>query len=133
MNILRNIDNIINLYLDAYNSGAIEKPDRCEKCGKRCGLSWHAWYPRKIRTLLREYEIPIKRLYCPLCRHTFALIPVFMEKFHRYAKDVIGFAVGELKKKVGMETIADIFMTAYELCVDVLTIYKWKKKFCNNI
>lgn len=56
-----------------------------------------------------------------------------MEKFHRYAKDVIGFAVTKLKKKVGMEMIANVFMTAYELCVDVLTIYKWKKKFCNNV
>ncbi len=87
---------------------------------------------RKIITLVGAYCLPIKRLFCPLCKHTFALLPKFIEKFHRYGKDVITFALKKLKKlsyyKVA-DMLAAMLTDAGEIYIDVLTLYNWEKKF----
>jgi hypothetical protein len=93
-------------------------------------LSWHANYTRGLITLSGRYDISIKRLFCPLCKHTFALIPEFIEKFHRYAKDVITFVLERIKKFISYKNIADKLMDKCGLNIDILTLYKWKKKFC---
>jgi len=134
MSILRNIDIVINRYLDDLEKGRIKKPDCCEICRKKCRLYWHAKYLRKLVTVCGKYEIPIKRLYCPLCKHTFALIPAFIEKFHCYGKDIIMFAVREFKKKTNIEKIANklaVLMEAVDLYIEIPTLYRWRKKFHN--
>ena len=69
-----------------------------------------------------------------MCKHTFALMPEFIEKFCRYGKDVIIFAVKELKKKADIEEILNKlarFMGAVNVYIEIATLYRWKKKFLN--
>jgi hypothetical protein len=124
---------VIKRYKKEVETGRSKKPDRCSVCHRECALWWHDEYIRKLVTLCGVYEIPIKRLYCPLCKHTFALIPEFIEKFHRYAKDVIEYALKELKKlshKKVAEKIAIILDTeVYETFIGPATIYNWEKEF----
>lgn len=129
MIIVRNIEGVINRYLDEVNNGRLRKLKCCKVCGKECNLWWHDEYIRKLITLCGIYEIPIKRLYCPFCKQAFALIPGFIKKFHRYARDVIDFALDKLKK-FSRDKVADKFMDRYSLYVSTLTLYNWKKKFC---
>ena len=131
MSILRNTEQIIKRYLADFNNKRLKKPECCEVCGRTCKLTWHAKYLRKLITLCGIYHIPIKRLYCPACKHTFALLPEFIEKFHRYAKDVIIFALRNLKK-FSYNKVADMLMEKSEICIEILTLYNWKKKFCGS-
>jgi hypothetical protein len=76
------------------------------------------------------YEIPIRRLLCPLCNRTFALIPEFVAKYHRYAKPVIAYAIESLKK-LSCYAIADKLagaMEALDRYLDYSTLYRWKLK-----
>lgn len=133
MLIVRNIEGVINRYLDDYRDGRLKKPEFCEVCGRRCKLVWHAEFMRKLITLLKIHDkIPIKRLYCPLCKHTFALIPGFIKKFCRYGKDVIICVVKEFKKKIKCSEVADklaSLMKAVDIYIEISTLYRWKKKF----
>ena len=131
MNILRNTERIIKRYLDDFNNKRLKKPEHCEVCGEKCNLWWHDEYIRKLITLCGVYDIPIKRLRCSVCKHTFALIPEFIKKFHRYAKDVITFALRHLKK-LTYDKIADIFMNRYSLYISNRTLYNWEKRFCGT-
>ena len=133
MNIVGNLESVIKRYLKEVETGELEKPCRCKVCGRECNLWWHDEYTRKLITLHGIYKIPIKRLKCSLCGHTFGLIPGFIKKFHRYAKDVIDFALKELKKfslnKVACK-IAEILNTEeYETLIGSATVYTWRKKF----
>ena len=133
MNTIQNTDIIIKKYLNDFKDKKLKKPDVCEVCGKKSNLVWHAKYTRKAITLSGIYCLPIKRLFCPLCKHTFSLLPEFIYKFHRYAKDVIAFALKKLKKlsyKKVADMLADMLTDAGEIYVDVLTLYNWEKKFC---
>ena len=129
MNIIQNTDIIIKKYLHCFKDKKLKKPDLCEVCGKKSNLIWHAKYTRKAITLSGIYCLPIKRLFCPICKHTFSLLPDFICKFHRYAKDVITFALKKLKK-FSYYKVADMLMDTAAICVEVLTLYNWKKKFC---
>lgn len=65
---------------------------------------------------------------CPLCKRTFALIPEFVEKYRRYAKPVIAYAIKALKK-LSYYTVADNLagaMEALDRYVDYSTLYRWK-------
>ena len=79
------------------------------------------------------YDIPIKRLRCPLCKHTFPLLPGFIKKFHRYAQDVIKFALRELKKfsfkKVTDKLRSMLNTEEYETLIGPETLYNWQKEF----
>ena len=133
MEIVRNKNDLIN-YLNDFENKKLKKPCRCEICGRKSNLIWHAQYIREIITLFGIYRLPIKRLMCPLCKHTFAFLPEFVKKFHRYSKDVINFALDKLKKFKYSEVIAklDNLMEKAEIYISNLTLYKWKKKFCFN-
>ena len=132
MDILRNTEGLINRYLEDFENGRLNKPEYCNVCGRKCKLLWHAKYIRELITSCRVYDkIPIRRLFCPLCKHTFALIPEFIEKFCRYGKDIIIFVVKEIKKRTGIAKIADKlarFMEAVDIYIDISTLYRWKEK-----
>ena len=113
----------------------IEKPEYCEICGKKDTLSWHAKYIRRIMALCGTYQIPIKRLYCNSCKHTFALIPEFIEKFKHYGKDVIKFVIDKLKSgKNTLEEVAEKLGQFLSVEISdrfsILTIYNWKNQYC---
>jgi len=75
---------------------------------------------------------------CPLCKHTFAFLPEFVKKFHRYAKDFIAFALeklGKLDVAGVMDKIAGWFYhlpQEREVYISISTLYNWKKKFRFN-
>jgi len=69
---------------------------------------------------------------CPLCNHTFAFLPEFVKKFHRYAKDFIAFALEKLKKFHFSEVIAKLDKFMENPDISPITLYKWKNKPCFN-
>lgn len=132
MKIVRNTNYLIKKYIDDIEHKKLKKPCRCEICGRICNLAWHAEYIRKIITLFGVYHLPIKRLMCPLCKHTFALLPEFIQKFHRYAKDFIAFAIEKLKKFNFREVIEKLDKFLKDADISPITLYKWKNKPCFN-
>lgn len=121
--------------MDDEKNKIIEKPECCEICGKRTRLSWHAKYHRTIISLCGTYVIPIKRLYCNSCKHTFALIPEFIEKFKHYGRDIIKFVINKLKSgKHAIEEVAGELEQLLPVEISdkfsILTIYNWKKQYC---
>jgi len=131
MEIVRNKNHIIN-YLKDFENKKLKKPCRCEKCGRKSRLIWHAKYVRKIITLFGVYNLPVKRLMCPLCKHTFALLPEFIQKFHRYAKDFIAFALEKLRKFAFSEVMGKLDKFMEDAAISPITLYKWKNKPCFN-
>jgi hypothetical protein len=122
----------IDSYLEQVRTGTLAKPTRCQVCGKGPRLSWHGAYFRSLITLARTLTIPIKRVYCRLCRHTFALLPSFVVKFHRYAADVIHSALRRLKTRTYeavAEAIANAFAEPQKADLATLTLYLWRRKF----
>jgi len=115
-------------YLDRFRTGRLSKPLRCQACSLGRSLRWHGHYQRSLITLSRTYLIPIKRLYCGLCRHTFALLPAFVIKFHRYAWQTIRAAVRRLRSQT-YNAVADWLMQDGSLEVAPLTLYLWRRKF----
>ena len=128
MIIVRNLQSAINRYTHKVKNGKLAKPDRCPLCKRTGRLSWHAEYSRKLITLRGVFNIPVKRLYCRNCHKTFSLLPDFVKKYHRYASDIIAFAVINLKKH-HCDSVADQLMDKFSLYVSNQTLYAWKKKF----
>lgn len=85
-------------------------------------------YLRSLITLTRTWIIPVKRLYCRLCDHSFALLPSFVVKFHRYARSAITWALRALRRRT-FEAVADLFMERGSREVAPLTFYFWRRKF----
>ena len=131
MNILIQTERKIKKYLKDFKKNNLKRPDWCEVCGKRVKLNWHAKYMRNVITLCGIYSLPIKRLKCPFCGHTFALLPDFIEKYHRYSRDVIAFVLRKLKR-FSYKEVADALVGKSEICIGVLTLYNWKKRFCRS-
>lgn len=131
MNILIQIERKIKKYLKDFKKGNLKKPNCCEICGKRVKLIWHAKYMRNVIALCGTYYLPIKRLKCPSCGHTFALLPGFIEKFHGSSRDVIAFVLRKLKR-FSYKEVADELVEKSEILIGVLTLYNWKKRFCRS-
>jgi hypothetical protein len=122
----------IGLYLEKVRAGKLSKPAQCWVCGKGQSLSWHGTYHRGLITLAQTLTIPVKRLYCRLCRHTFAFLPSFVVKFHRYAGDLIRSALRSLKTRTYdavAEEIANGFAQPRKPDIATLTLYFWRRKF----
>lgn len=132
MSILSYTTESIKKYQSDFEKGRIEKPDSCEICGKKNKLTWHAKYTRKLITLTGIYELSIRRLYCPHCKHTFALLPKFIKKFYRYGKDVIFLAVKKLQE-YAYEYVATELMVKSSIEIEITTLYNWNRKFANQI
>lgn len=132
MNILSYTPKSIKKYQSDFKAERIEKPECCEVCGNKTNLTWHAEYKRKLITLNGTYELPIRRLYCTHCKHTFALLPKFIEKFYRYGKDIIIFAVKELKKHT-YDHVAGELLNKISIEIAMNTFSKWNRKFTSHI
>ena len=119
-------------YLEKIRAGKLAKPACCQVCGKGEGLSWHGTYHRSLITLTQTITIPVKRLYCRLCQHTFALLPSFVVKFHRYAREIIRSALRALRSRTYeavAEVIANGFAQPRKPDIATLTLYFWQRKF----
>jgi hypothetical protein len=95
-------------------------------------LRWHGIYTRRLIAIAKTYSVPIRRLYCTLCRHTFALLPPFVLKFHRYAKEIIQSALHWLKTRT-YEAVADLLsngcLAREDQDLAPLSLYFWQRKF----
>ncbi|MCP4648546.1 MAG: hypothetical protein GY853_00515 [PVC group bacterium] len=131
MSILSYTKKSIKQYQNDFKKGRINKPDCCEICGNKNNLTWHAKYTRKLITLNGIYKLPIRRLYCPHCMHTFALLPEFVKKFYRYGKDVVFFAVKELKKYT-YDQVAEKLLHMISIEIAMNTFSKWNRIFTNQ-
>jgi len=114
-------------YCDRVLAGRLEKPGRCELCGRKGRLNWHSTYRRKVIMLSGRYEVPVKRLYCKGCGRTFVHLPAFILKHRRYGADVIGLALEEKRRKSYEEVVSEL-SRRYGLLVDVLSVWLWKRK-----
>ena len=115
-------------YLVQIQKGRLKKSDACRRCGQPGHLRWHGHYTRSLIVWAKTYLLPIKRLYCTLCRRTFGLLPVFIAKFHRYAQDVISSALKNLKRCT-YEHVAGALAQRCQRYVATLTLYFWRRKF----
>lgn len=79
-------------------------------------------------TLADVHVLPVMRLFCALCRRTFSLLPVFVEKSHRYARAVIFQALRLLKSRT-YEAVAGWLGDSGRRCTAVLTLHLWRRKF----
>ena len=70
------------------------------------------------------YEVVIRRLLCAECGKTFGLIPEFIDKYCRYAKGVIQFAVRMLARHT-YEEIAEWFSAS---CIEIMTLHRWRRR-----
>ena len=122
------IERKVEDYLSHLEGKLIQKPERCEVCGHAGPLRWHGSYMRSLITLGRTYALPVKRLLCALCGHTFALLPEFVVKFHHYARTAILHAVRMLASRT-YEAVADMFAPQGERCIAILTLHLWRRKF----
>ena len=87
---------------------------------------------RRLITLTKIYSLPICRLFCTLCRHTFVLLPPFIIKFYHYAKEVIYAALAQLKSRTYhavAEAIANGLAEQKDRGLSTLTLYFWRRKF----
>lgn len=122
------IEQRIVAYRSRVEQQQVPKPRVCRICGCVGRLRWHGLYRRTLITLAKTYILPIKRLFCALCRHTFALLPDFALKFHRYAVETIRFAL----KQLGWctyEQVAEMFVGQDDRCLAPLTLHFWRRKF----
>ena len=115
-------------YLVRLEGNLLEKPSHCRVCSHAGVLRWHGSYVRSLITLARTYALPVKRLLCVFCGHTFALLPEFVLKFHRYAKATILHAVRMLGLRT-YEAVAGMFVGQGERCIAILTLHLWRRRF----
>ena len=121
----------LNRYLYNVNNNRIKKPDICEKCNKRGTLIWWSKYKRNLVTFEKVFtNVPIKRIRCNACGDTFCVLPKFILKFCRYGKDIIIFAITELKKSTYEEVAGKILLRLSEgIEIAVHTLILWKRKY----
>ena len=87
---------------------------------------------RRLVGPTKTYSVPIRRLLCTLCRHTFALLPSFIAKFHRYAKEVIQTALDWLKShtyEATVDFLVNRLMGGREQNLATVTLHLWRCKF----
>lgn len=128
---MSNIEKKINRYKRDFKNKKLTKPEVCEKCKESGCLIWWSQYFRNLITLTGIInEIPIKRVKCKKCRETFCVLPDFIVKFCHYGKEVVAFALKELKKST-YEKVAEKlwgkFETEYNFAVRTLIL--WKRKY----
>ena len=95
-------------------------------------MHWHGHYARRLITLTKIHSLPIHRLFCTLCRHTFALIPPFVVKSYHYAKEIISTTLVRLKSHTYhtvSEFIANGLAEQKDRGLAPLTLYFWRRKF----
>jgi hypothetical protein len=118
-------------YLDDFRNNKLALPKACERCKRRGHLIWWGSYPRSLITLARVFTgIPIKRVRCSACGRTFCSLPNFIEKFCHYGKDIIVYALRELKKATCEQVVGNLlFGSGENIEIAVNTLSSWKKKY----
>lgn len=122
----------IEAYAARFHEERPAKPNRCRRCGCGGPLHWHGRYVRRLITLTKIHALPIRRLFCTLCRRTFALLPPFVVKFHHYAKEVIDTALAWLKSRTYhsvAESIDNGLVETERRGLATLTLYFWRRRF----
>ena len=126
------LESQVDEYLRRFQKKQLSKPSQCQLCKQAGCLRWHGSYVRRLIALAKTHSVPIRRLFCTLCGHTFALLPSFIAKFHRYAKDVIRTALAWLKiltYDAVAERLANDHLAREDRGVATLTVYFWRRKF----
>ena len=135
IDIIAKIKEKINRYNESCKNNNIRKPARCIFCKNYNCLRWWSWYERKVITLFAEVTFSIKRVCCHVCKKTFCCLPDFLIKYYRYAKDVIAYALHQLKE-YGYNEIANMLSQLSEdrcILISIQTLMKWNKLFHNKI
>lgn len=128
------IESRIESYRLRLQEKRLAKPGCCQVCKRPSRLRWHGGYTRTLIGMGQTFVLPVKRLLCVICHHTFALLPDFIEKFHRYAKEVIRSALRWLKAQT-YEAVAEMIANAFKSeevpnhDIAPLTLYLWRRKF----
>lgn len=126
------IDSRIENYRLRLQEKRLVKPGCCQACKRPGRLRWHGSYARTLIATGKTYTLMIKRLLCILCGHTFGLLPDFVMKFHRYAKEIIRTALRWLKTRTYeavVELLANQSLAPENQNIATLTLYFWRRKF----
>ena len=126
------LESQINGYVEGFKKKRPPKPSACEVCKCRDRLRWHGSYVRDLIAPAKTYSVPIRRLFCTLCRHTFAFLPFFICKFHRYAKEIITTALHWLKTltyEATVDLLVNRIMSGREHNLATVTLHLWRHKF----
>ena len=119
-------------YCACVEANRIPKPECCQVCGRAGRLRWRGTYARSLITLAKTYTLPIKRVSCRFCGHTFGLLPGFVMKFYHYARETILYAVRMLRSHT-FEAVAGKFIIEQKnRCLATLTLYFWRRKFAGQ-
>jgi len=121
----------INNYIYDINNNRIKKPGICERCKRSRSLIWWSKYKRNLITFGKIFtDIPIRRVRCCDCGKTSCVLPKFILKFCRYGKDIIVFAIKELKKHTYEKVAEKILLRLSEgIDIAVHTLIFWKRKY----
>jgi len=121
----------LNKYLADFRNNTLILPRVCEQCKMKGHTIWWGNYLRSLITFAKVFtDIPIKRVRCTACKRTFCSLPAFIEKFCHYGKDIIVYALKELKKSTFEQVAGKLFsgsIVAIEIAVNTLSV--WKKKY----
>jgi len=118
-------------YRKAFAKRKLIKPSHCQICARAGTIQWHAVYWRTLITFQEILTIPVRRVSCTACHHTFALLPPFVAKFHRYARPLIRSAVHRLEH-LSYNAVADWFMERCQRSIATLTLYLWRRRFVRS-
>lgn len=121
----------LNKYLSDIHNNKLSLPEACQRCHKKEHLIWWSRYSRKLIAFAKIFtDIPIKRVRCCACGATFCSLPDFIIKFCRYGKDIIVFALRELKKFTYEKAAEKLFLRlSANIEIAVRTLFLWKKKY----
>jgi hypothetical protein len=123
------IERKANDYCACVEENRIPKPECCQVCGRVGHLRWRGSYVRSLVTMTRNYALPIKRVFCRFCGHTFGLLPDFVMKFYHYARETIHYAVRMLKSHTFEAVAGKFIIERKKRCLAILTLYFWRRKF----
>jgi len=118
----------VERYVFRVEASLLAKPTHCRVCGHPGCLRWHGRYMRELVTLIRTFTLPVRRLFCSSCGHTFALLPIFVVKFCRYARPVIRHALTMLTGRT-YEAVAGLFTARVDPGLAIQTLYSWRRRF----
>lgn len=93
----------------------------------------HGYYPRKPYTFegFRE-EWDIHRRYCPVCKHTFGLLPSHLAPYARYTIDVQDAATSSVGAGRSYEQTSSQ-LSERGVTVEVPTLRNWFRRFQNQV
>jgi len=121
----------LNRYLSDLKNNKLTKPEACERCKKKGCLVWWSKYTRNLITFAEVFTgIPIKRVRCSACGGTFCSLPDFIIKFCRYGKNVIVFALKQLKRSTYEKAAERLLLKlSQDIEIAVHTLVLWKRKY----